>query len=102
VPVAFLIGWTRRERLYNAPRAPSLAGAALVAVSVLMYVAGRLGAELFLTRVSLIGVLAGTIAFVWGREHLRILAFPVAFNEHRRSPFSFPARAPGAIRSRRD
>jgi exosortase len=79
VPVAFLLGWTRRERLYNAPRRPTLAGAALVVVSALMYVGGRLGAELFLTRVSLVGVLAGTIAFVWGREHLRILAFPVAF-----------------------
>jgi exosortase len=36
-------------------------------------------AELFLTRVSLIGVLMGTVLFVWGREHFRMLFFPLAF-----------------------
>jgi hypothetical protein len=58
---------------------PTFAGAAVLAVSVLLYIAGRFGAELFLTRVSLIGVLAGTVAFVWGGAHVRILAFPLAF-----------------------
>ena len=42
-------------------------------------VAGQLGAELFLTRVSLIGVLAGAVLFLYGWEHLRITWFPLAF-----------------------
>jgi exosortase len=44
-----------------------------------MFAAGVLGAELFLTRVSLVGVVWGTALFVWGRQHTRILAFPLAF-----------------------
>jgi exosortase len=40
---------------------------------------GLLGAELFLTRISLIGVIAGVVLYVWGWEHFRPLAFPIAF-----------------------
>jgi exosortase len=57
---------------------PSPAGLALLAISLLIFTAGKLGAELFLTRLSLIGALAGSIAFIWGRSHLRILTFPLA------------------------
>jgi exosortase len=42
-------------------------------------IAGMLGAELFLTRISLVGVAAGTVLFVCGWRHLRMLAFPLAF-----------------------
>jgi exosortase len=79
VPIAAFIAWRRRQQLIDAPLQPALAGAAIVAVNLLLYVGGRFGAELFLSRVSLVGVIAGTIAFVWGRAHLRILAFPLAF-----------------------
>jgi exosortase len=41
--------------------------------------AGQLGAELFLTRVSLIGVLAGAVLYLYGWEHLRVVWFPLAF-----------------------
>ena len=79
LPIAVFIAWQRRRQLQRTPRQPALAGAAVVAVSLLIYLAGRFGAELFLSRVSLIGVLAGTVAFVWSSAHLRILAFPLAF-----------------------
>jgi exosortase len=79
VPAALFIAWQRRESIREAPSRPAVWGAALVAISLVIYIAGRLGAELFLTRISLIGVLAGAIAFIWGRAHLRILAFPLAF-----------------------
>jgi exosortase len=78
VPFAAFVAWTRRDALRSAPLRPSLAGLALVACSLLTFVAGRLAAELFLTRLSFIGALAGTIAFVWGRVHLRVLTFPLA------------------------
>ena len=79
VPLALYFAWERRAALAAAPPAPSLGGLGVVVLSLLVWVAGTLGAELFLTRVSMIGVLAGTIWFLWGWPHLRILAFPVLF-----------------------
>jgi exosortase len=78
VPFAAFVAWTRREALRRAPSNPSWGGLALLAISLLILIAGKLGAELFLTRLSLVGVLAGSIAFVWGRARVRILAFPLA------------------------
>jgi exosortase len=79
VPLALFFAWERREALRNAASRPSLVGAVLVVASLLLLLGGLLGAELFLSRVSLIGLLAGITLFVWGRDHLRILAFPIAF-----------------------
>jgi exosortase len=79
IPLAAYFAWERREALLGAPRQPSAAGAALVAASLLLLVAGTLGAELFLTRVSLVGVLAGSVLFIWGRAPFRLLLFPMAF-----------------------
>ena len=44
-----------------------------------MQVAGMLGAELFVTRISLLGVLGGTLLFVYGWQYLWVLAFPLSF-----------------------
>jgi len=79
VPLAVFFAWERRKALLNAPLRPSVAGLFLLTLSLLTLLAGRLGAELFLTRVSLIGVLGGIVLFVWGRDHFRILLFPLAF-----------------------
>jgi exosortase len=79
LPLAAFFAWERRDALRNAACRPSVAGLLLIAGSLTSFLAGILGAELFLTRVSLIGVLAGTVLFVWGWHHFRILAFPLAF-----------------------
>ena len=79
VPLALYFAWERRTPLRQAQVRPSAAGLLLVAASLMVLVAGILGAELFLTRVSLIGVIAGSVLFVWGWEHFRLLAFPIAF-----------------------
>ena len=79
VPLAVYFAWERRQGLKSAQLSPSLAGLALVAGSVVVLLAGLLGAELFLTRISLVGVLAGIVLYIWGREHFRVLAFPLAF-----------------------
>ena len=79
LPLAAFFVWERRAALRLAPARPSWLGLAVIAFSLLLLVAGRLGAELFLTRISLIGVLAGITLFVWGWAHLRIVAFPIAF-----------------------
>ncbi len=79
IPIAAYLVWERRADLAAARESPSWVGLAVVAVSLMMLVAGQLGAELFLTRVSLIGVLAGALLFLYGWEHLRIAWFPLAF-----------------------
>jgi exosortase len=79
IPLAAFFAWERRETLQKIPQRPSVLGAVLVLASLLVFIAGTFGAELFLTRVSLIGVIAGSILFIWGRDHFRTLLFPVAF-----------------------
>ena len=79
VPLAAFFVWERRDALKRASRRPSVAGLLVLAASLLCFAAGQLGSELFLSRVSLVGVLAALVLFLGGWEHLRILAFPLAF-----------------------
>jgi len=79
VPVAAYFVWERRGRLARAVPKPSVSGLLVVLASLAMLVTGILGAEFFLSRVSLLGMLGGSVLFLYGREHLRILAFPLAF-----------------------
>jgi exosortase len=69
--------WEKRAALMAAEVRPGIAGLALVGFSLFVLLAGLLGAELFLTRVSLIGIIAGSVWFIWGWRHLRVLAFPI-------------------------
>lgn len=79
VPVVLFLAWERREQLSSAARRPSGLGLVAVLGSLVLLAAGTLGAELFLTRVAMVGVLAGLVLFVFGWTHLRLLAFPLAF-----------------------
>jgi exosortase len=79
VPLAAFFAWERRDALVRASRQPSAAGLLVLGASLLCFVAGQFGSELFLTRISLVGVLAGLVLFVLGWQHLRVLAFPLAF-----------------------
>lgn len=79
VPLALYFAWERRDQLQAAAYRPSLLGLVVVAGSIVTLIAGVLGAELFLTRVSIIGVTAGVVLFVLGWEHLRTLALPIGF-----------------------
>ena len=78
-PLSAFFLWERRHALQRAPVRPSLTGFLVLAASLLVFTAGKFGAELFLTRVSLIGVLAGIVLCVWGKAHARVLVFPLAF-----------------------
>ena len=42
-----------------------------------MLIAGTLGAEIFVTRMSMLVFAAGTIVYLFGWRHLRVLAFPL-------------------------
>jgi exosortase len=79
LPIALFLVWQERDRLRQSPSRPSALGLIIIAASLGLFVVGSLGAELFVTRVSLIGVLAGTVLFVFGWDHLRLVAFPLAF-----------------------
>lgn len=79
VPLAAFFVWERRERLMRTPVHSSSAGLLVILFGLLLLLAGRFGAELFLTRISLLFLLAGAVLFLWGTAALRILAFPLAF-----------------------
>ena len=79
VPLAVFFAWERRAALTALPLRPHVAGLAVLLVSLGLFIAGRYGSELFLTRVSMVGVLAGLILFLVGPEHLRRLVLPIAF-----------------------
>jgi exosortase len=79
VPLALYFVWERREKLRKIPAAPSALGFVVVLGSVAVLIAGILGSELFLMRISILGTLVGVTLFLWGWGYLRALAFPLAF-----------------------
>ena len=76
LPFACALVWARRRDLAREPVAPSRAGLLIVVASLLLLVIGTLGAELFLRRASLLGFVAGSIVFLFGWRHLRLVMFP--------------------------
>jgi exosortase len=79
VPFAVYFAWRERSRLSAVESRPSIAGLFVAVAGLLLLIAGTLGVELFLTRVSLLVFIAGAIGWVWGARHVRVLAFPLAF-----------------------
>jgi len=77
LPFAVWFAWQQRRALAATAPAPSAGGLVIVAGSLVLLLAGLLAAELFLTRVSIVGLLAGTVVFLYGWTHLRLLAFPI-------------------------
>jgi exosortase len=77
LPVALILAWKGRRQLVATPAAPSAMGLVVVLLSMIVFLAGRFAAELFLMRISLLGVTAGSILFLAGPAHLRRLAFPL-------------------------
>jgi exosortase len=78
VPIfaAYLI-WEKRKTLVETRIAPTWNGIAVVALGLAVLLLGVFGAELFLSRVSLIIVLAGLVLSFGGWQLLRELRFPV-------------------------
>ncbi|HEX8896016.1 MAG TPA: exosortase A [Terriglobales bacterium] len=75
---AYLL-WQRRDKLAEVARRPSNWGLLVVLGSLGLLFLGSLGAELFLTRISIIGTICGLIAYFSGWKLLRAMAFPLAF-----------------------
>jgi exosortase len=79
IPLAAYFAWERRRAFAAAPIKGSYLGLLAVLLSLGLLIAGQLGAELFLSRVAIIGVVGGAILFLFGWQHLRMMFFPLAF-----------------------
>jgi exosortase len=75
---AFVI-WQMRDSLSRVPFKPSWSGLAIIALALGTLVIGQLGAELFLSRSSLLILLAGLIVLFCGWIFFRAVLFPWAF-----------------------
>jgi exosortase len=70
--------WTQRERFAHAAQRPSTFwGISAVFLALLALWAGTAGAELYMQRVSLVLMLAGTVVYFWGLSLLRLLMVPI-------------------------
>ena len=78
-PIAAYLAWERRHKFFATPAKPSAVGLVVVLGSLLVLALGVLGIELFLTRVSLLGALGGTILFLFGWRRFAVVLFPLAF-----------------------
>ena len=79
LPVAAYFAWERKDRFFAESRKPSWFGLVVFIGSLLVLLAGLLGSELFLTRISIVGTIAGLVLFLFGWHHLKIMAFPIGF-----------------------
>lgn len=74
----FLI-WQRRAKLREIEPKPSLWGLPIIVGSMCLLVLGTFGAELFISRMSLLFLLGGVTIFFMGWETLRAVLFPLVF-----------------------
>jgi exosortase len=79
VPLACFFAWERRDRLRQTASTPSWMGLSAILLAVALVIVGRLGAELFLSRVSMVMMLVGAVLLLHGWKHLQILKWPMAF-----------------------
>jgi exosortase len=73
------IVWQNRARLEAIRHTPSFWGLPVILLALAMLILGVFGAELFLSRLSLILLIAGMVVFFLGWEMLRAVLFPVLF-----------------------
>jgi exosortase len=80
VPIvsAFLI-WSKQDTLREIAVRPGYWGLAVMLAALVAYITGKVGADLFLQRFSLVLMISGAILYVAGGEMLRALLFPLAF-----------------------
>src|SRR5688500_10782032 len=78
VPLAAYFVWERWDRIRALTPKPSFLGLVVLVGGLCVLLAGLLGAELFLTRASMLIVLAGAVLFLLGWPAIRAVAFPLA------------------------
>jgi len=71
--------WRERSHLSRLTAKPSAWGLLILVMAESMLIVGVLGAELFLSRISLLFVMAGLVVFFFGWQCFRSIFFPWAF-----------------------
>jgi exosortase len=71
--------WQERPKLVRVKRRPSWSGLLLIGLGLCILVVGQMGAEIFLSRFSLLIVLAGLVVLFLGWNFFRAVLFPWAF-----------------------
>jgi exosortase len=71
--------WQERTRLARVKLQPSWSGAVILGLGLCVLILGQMGAEIFLSRVSLLIVLAGLTVLFLGWNFFRAILFPWAF-----------------------
>jgi exosortase len=71
--------WREREKWMRCESQPSNFGFLVMVGAVVLLMGGSLGAELFISRFSLLVLLAGMVLFLQGWKVLRGVSFPIAF-----------------------
>jgi exosortase len=75
---AFVV-WQERDRLRRLPLQASWSGLPILALALCVLIVGQMGAELFLSRLSLLLAMAGLIVLFLGWNFFRATFFPWAF-----------------------
>ena len=70
--------WAQRDRIRSTPLEPSWVGVGFVLLALLVLLTGIYGADLFLSRLSLVMLIVGVVWTFAGVKMLRTLAFPLA------------------------
>ena len=73
-PLALYVAWLRRRRLFNEPAVPDGRGLWLIALGCFLFLGGKLAAEYYVTRLSLVVLLLGCTWTFWGLIRVRTLA----------------------------
>jgi exosortase len=71
--------WSERDKLRKLTVEPSTSGLLVLFFGLVVLAAGTLGAELFLSRVSLLLTIAGLVVITYGWNHMRAVFFPWIF-----------------------
>jgi exosortase len=81
VAVAVALAWRRREMFVSSlrPRSPAIIGIAVLGFGLMLFLVGVIGADVFVTRVSSVFVLAGATCFLAGPASTRVMAVPLFF-----------------------
>jgi exosortase len=76
-PIAAYIAYARRRSTFGIPARLDARGLLGIAAACLLFLVGKLGAEFFLSRLSLVVLLGGLAWTFWGLPRTRSLAFPL-------------------------
>jgi len=77
VPAALYMGWTKRARLREIPRAPSFWGVVLIGLGAAQAIVGTMSHGIWVSRMSFLVSLVGLIAALYGMRMVRALAYPL-------------------------